>query len=653
MRIPIVAKLAVAILIPLGGLVSLFMFEEFQRRKHDARTDAEALLAEQARGLAARLDAELQRAGTSASAIAGLMETVKSPDEQELWKIVRRSVERDSVTFGCCIAFEPGTFAGKPGLFAPYAHRLIGPDNKTIRTSAQAFDIAERYDYTEPTPEHDWYVTPRRTGQPTWTEPYFDAGGGETQMVTFAVPFTSGGGVAGVATSDVRLQDLQALADQLSVPEVARGDREVFIVTGKGKIISTAVPGMLDPRDMRQYVRETGREDVRELARRMMARETGSVLMPELRGDGDERVLISFAKLPSMDASLGTSIPERDVLAGPYRELKHGLVRSLSQLGAVVAILLLATWWVLRPVRKLVEAVHVVGRGNLDAHVPARTQDEIGDLGRAFNAMTAELRTHIEALTRETQQRESVESELRIAKDIQQSLLPHTFPPFPHRSEFDLHAVNVPARTVGGDFYDFFPVGERIAIIIADVSGKGVPAALLMAVSRTIIRNLATQRDDPGEVLAEANRLLAEDNQNGMFVTVFLGFYDPSSGRMAYANAAHVPPVLVARDRTVSVLEQSSGTIVGALDGERYGTLECTLNPGDMLVLVTDGVTEARPDALAGKDFYGEERLVALLHTTTAKTAESTCAVIVASVDEHAHGTRADDTTVLVLKRTI
>ena len=645
---PIAVKLAVAILIPLGGLGTVFMFEEFYRREREARLEAEQLLAEQTRSLAARLDAELQRVGGSAAGIAALIETVRTPEESELWKIVQRSVARDPVTFGCCIAFEPGTYPGKPGLFAPYAHREIGAAGETHKTNVHTFDIAESYDYTDP--KWEWYTRPRAENGPIWTEPYFDDGGGNTNMVTFAVPFSRPGGPSGVATADVRLQDLQGVTDSLTFPQVAREEREIFVITPKGRIISSEVPGMLSEMTAQDFVRLSGRDDIREMGQRMAAGESGSIQMRGLKRD--EAVMVAFAPMPSTGCSLGTSIPERIVLADAYRELKRDLIRNLTQLAVVMGILIGAVWWIMRPVRKLAEAVDVVGRGNLDARVPARTQDEIGELGRAFNGMTARLREHIEALTRETKARESVESELRIAQQIQQSLLPQTFPPFPERKEFDLHAVNVPARTVGGDFYDFFFSGERLVFVIADVSGKGVPAALLMAVSRTMLRNIALQDADPGRVLMQVNKMLAADNQQGMFVTVFLGSYEPATGALVYANAAHIPPAAIASDRSVSVLRESTGTVVGVIEDIRYTSSTITLKPGETLVLVTDGVTEARPDASAGKDLYGEPRLLNLLKNTPARSAKDICAAIVQDVDAHAHGTRADDTTVMVVRRT-
>lgn len=655
MRVPIAVKLAMAILLPLGGLVTFFIIEEFYRRERDARAEAEQLMAEQTRSLAARLDAELQRVGSSAAAIAAMIETVRTPDEAELWKIVRRSVSRDSVTFGCCIAFEPGTYPGKPDLFAPYAHREIAKSGDTTPPSPstiRSFDIGESYDYTDP--KWEWYARARAKDAPIWTEPYFDEGGGNTNMVTYAVPFSrpageEGAGVEGVVTADVRLQDLQGLTDALSFPQAAKEEREIFVITPKGRIISSELPGMLSEMTAQDFVRLSGREDIHEMSRRMGAGESGSMRMRGLKRD--EAVVIAFAPMPGTGCSLGTSIPERIVLEEAYSELKRALVRSLTQLAVVMALLVGAVWWIMRPVRKLVVAVGIVGRGDLNATVPARTQDEIGDLGRAFNDMTAKLREHIAALTRETKARESVESELRIAQQIQQSLLPQTFPPFPDHPEFNLHAVNVPARTVGGDFYDFFFVGERLIFVIADVSGKGVPAALLMAVSRTVLRNVAMQEGDPGTILTEVNRVLAVDNQQGMFVTVFIGSYNPMTGDLIYANGAHIPPVIRGPDRSVRVLRESTGTVVGAIEGVQYTSSRAALNIGDALVMVTDGVTEARPDANAGKDLYGEQRLLDLLKAVPAVTSKELCDAIVKDVDEHAHGTRADDTTVMVLRR--
>lgn len=177
-----------------------------------------------------------------------------------------------------------------------------------------------------------------------------------------------------------------------------------------------------------------------------------------------------------------------------------------------------------------------------------RSKDEVGGLTRDFRVMRDSLNDHIRQLTETTAARERMESELNIAHDIQMSILPKIFPPFPTRDEFDLFALIVPAKEVGGDFYDFFQLTEnRLCFVIGDVSGKGVPAALFMAVTKTLIKSFAREREDvtPEAILTHVNEELASDNDACMFVTLFCGMLNTKSGEILYANAGHNPPLVI------------------------------------------------------------------------------------------------------------
>ena len=265
--------------------------------------------------------------------------------------------------------------------------------------------------------------------------------------------------------------------------------------------------------------------------------------------------------------------------------------------------------------------------------------------------MVSDLKHHIDALTKEVAARELVETELRVAREIQSSLLPRTFPPFPHREEFELHAVNKAARRVTGDFFDFFFMNDTtFMIVIADVSGKGIPAALMMAVTRTIIRNLAKTGESPAHVLKETNRLLIEGRTQTMFVTIFAGCYYTDSGKFIYANAGHHPPVKLDREGNVSRFDNATGTIVGMLDEATYENHEMTLMHGEYLILYTDGVPEARS---ATGQFFGEERFMKLLSQAAGKSTIQLCDSIIEEVLSFQPGEINDDITLLALKRTI
>jgi serine phosphatase RsbU (regulator of sigma subunit) len=239
--------------------------------------------------------------------------------------------------------------------------------------------------------------------------------------------------------------------------------------------------------------------------------------------------------------------------------------------------------------------------------------------------------------------------ELAHAAQIQQSILPHQFPAFPDRKDFQLHAAMVPAKEVGGDFFDFFLLDpEHLGFVIGDVSGKGVPAALFMAVSRTLLRAFAQHRATPGECLAYMNSNLAVQSDSAMFTTVFYGILDTRTGELQFANGGHNRPYVLAVDGQPRPLSLESGPIVGIMDGFAYDTYTGQLAPGESLILYTDGVTEARDK---NDTFFGEKRLEELLSAHCGESAEQLVASLHAAVQEFAIGEpQADDITVLALR---
>jgi sigma-B regulation protein RsbU (phosphoserine phosphatase) len=239
--------------------------------------------------------------------------------------------------------------------------------------------------------------------------------------------------------------------------------------------------------------------------------------------------------------------------------------------------------------------------------------------------------------------------ELAHAAQIQQSILPHRFPAFPDRKDFELHAAMVPAKEVGGDFFDFFLLDpEHLGFVIGDVSGKGVPAALFMAVSRTLLRAFAQHRAAPGECLAYMNSNLAVQSDSAMFTTVFYGILDTRSGDLQFANGGHNRPYVVSVGGEPRPLSLESGPIVGIMDGFAYDTYTARLASGETLILYTDGVTEAQDKNDA---FFGEKQLEQHLSAHCGESAEQLVACVHAAVQEFANGApQSDDITVLALR---
>ena len=266
---------------------------------------------------------------------------------------------------------------------------------------------------------------------------------------------------------------------------------------------------------------------------------------------------------------------------------------ALTLIGLVAGLLLGTGLYFERRVRVVTRALRRLGAGDFSARVESSVaQDEFGDLSRTFNATAGELELRIEELSRVTSAGEEVEGELRAARKIQASLLPQHFPV---DERFRLFGANAPALHVGGDFFDYFvTANDEIVLVIADVSGKGIPAAIMMAVSRTIIRNLAMAGFAPAEILQEANRALVDTQIGTMYVTAFVAKYTPSTGEYTYANGAHLPPLHVSADAEVNSVGPATGTLVGIFPDAEFEQGFGRLDPGELLLLYTDGVTEAR-----------------------------------------------------------
>ncbi len=241
-----------------------------------------------------------------------------------------------------------------------------------------------------------------------------------------------------------------------------------------------------------------------------------------------------------------------------------------------------------------------------------QTKDELEKLAHSVYQMQVDILNYISDLTTVTAEKERIGTELSVATNIQASMLPNLFPAFPTHKQFDIFASMTPAKEVGGDFYDFFLVDENhLAMVMADVSGKGVPAALFMVISKTLLKNTAQSGGSPKEILEQVNSLLCEGNEEGMFVTVWLGIYEISTGILTAANAGHEYPILSQKGEDYTLFKDPHGFVLAGMEGMQYQEYQIHLEVGDRLFVYTDGIPEAtnQHDAL-----YGTERLLSVLN---------------------------------------
>jgi sigma-B regulation protein RsbU (phosphoserine phosphatase) len=302
-----------------------------------------------------------------------------------------------------------------------------------------------------------------------------------------------------------------------------------------------------------------------------------------------------------------------------------------------------------RSLSRLAKATEQIATGNLDTEIPpAGSGDETGKLTESFNTMRRSLKEHIRELTEITAEKQRIKSELNIAHDIQMSFIPKTFPPFPERTEFDIYAVYKSAREVGGDFYDYFFVDdEHLFFAIGDVSDKGVPAALFMAATITLLKVNAIKEIAPDRVLAKVNQKLSRENDSSMFVTIFCGVLNTKTGEVLYANAGHNPPLLLCKGKDAAFVGDTMGVIAGVLEDAEFEMKSVMLHPGDILLTYTDGVTEAMD-----KDthLFLSERLQREVNTSREKTMKDMVHGIMDKVRDFSDGApQSDDITILAL----
>lgn len=355
---------------------------------------------------------------------------------------------------------------------------------------------------------------------------------------------------------------------------------------------------------------------------------------------------------------LGAMIPEAEIQA-PAKSLVRSqsmIIAVIFLLGAIAAIFFVRH--ISRPLGILAEEAENMARRDLtadDSHsgqiveLTRKYHDEVGALAGSFMFMQEELRKNVRQLVETTAAKERFQSELNMARDIQMSMVPKKFPPFPEIKEFDLFAMLDPAREVGGDLYDFFMLDEdHLCFTLGDVSDKGMPAALYMAIARTLIQSHAASETSPALIMSRVNDDLSKDNPKSMFVTLIIAVMNIRTGNIRYANAGHNLPVVLAGRKKCHYAKGISGPVAGAMEGINYKEISIDLMPGQGLFLYSDGVTEAMNH---NQDLFSDERLLCDMIDVQALDVEELIRNIRERVTIFADGApQSDDITMLMLK---
>ncbi|MDQ7821253.1 MAG: SpoIIE family protein phosphatase [Candidatus Eremiobacteraeota bacterium] len=597
--------------------------------------------------------------------VAHILEKRAFPQDKLIW-IIETIMENNRSFFAFSVTYAPYAYDRETRLMDLYYFRKNG--ELTLRTTEE-----KPFNYLY----EDWFIIPQMLHRPCWSEPYYDENGGEIVMATYSVPFyrhVEGKEVfAGVVSVDISLEWLQNMVEQIMSTfkmEEKRGSLDrfwdsillpaqrqsdtlnpidySFLISKNGTFLTVPRKELIMNETIFSLARSKNDGELRKIGKMMVAGETG--FLKYMNPDRDKENIFSFGPLTRSRWSLGivwnTAVMEHDMKQLTASMTVLGIIGFLILLTMIVKISRSIT----RPLSLLSKVSGEIAKGNLDVVLPViREHDEVGDLAVSFSTMRDSLKSYIKELTETTTARERMRSELVIAHAIQMGLVPTKFPPFPDRSELDIDAVLLPARDIGGDLYNYFFIDENhLCLVIGDVAGKGIPAALLMAKMQTLIKTAAGGCLKPEEIVAAANREFSVNNEECMFVTLFCAIFDTAGGELAYSNAGHNPPILVKNDGTVTFLPDAGNTAVGLNEDEVFQEQRISLSAGECLVMYTDGVTEAF--SVDDKEF-STTRLAEVVGKVEKATATQVKEAVLGEIRAFTQGAeQSDDITIMVLR---
>ncbi len=547
------------------------------------------------------------------TAIPAVYASLSNPDE--LYDVVKSILKTNPNIVGSAIAFEANYYPSRGELFSPYAYRNV---NDSIMDKQLG---NENYDYLG----MDWYLIPKLLKKRYWSEPYYDSGGGEQTMTTYSHPlFDDNGEVFAILTADVSLnwltdmvkendielnQALFNLNDGSTVSNsILKEDDEFFsthaytyiIGRGGGYIAHPLTERILNDTYFSFCLTESD----------TVGMQIGYNMIDGKKGIGNmERdnidYTICYAPVERTGWSMATVIPTKIIVK---KAQSTGLTILLAMLLGLIVLFFVcykALKHITRPLVRFAKSADEIAKGNLDALLPEiNTNDEMRHLHNSFLMMQTSLKEQMEVLKKTTASKAAIESELKVASDIQMSMIPKIHPAYPDRDDIDVYGQITPAKAVGGDLFDFFIRDEKLFFCIGDVSGKGVPAALVMAVTRAQFRTVSAHESQPERIVSRLNETMCEGNDSMMFVTLFIGVLDLPTGRLRYCNAGHDSPIIIGSESYL--LPCNPNLPLGIMQDMKFSAQEAEIPPTSTIFLYTDGLTEAEN---GNHMLFGEDRI--------------------------------------------
>ncbi len=558
-----------------------------------------------------KIDNELAEVETALQLAAGQVEDFASmPDSMS--GIAKHILDSKRLLKGAGIAFRPYYYKSKGRLFFDYIYR---ENNKVYTERIQVEN--DSTDYTQ----RLWFRNAMQKRRGYWTDPYIDYDNKTDLMTSYVLPcFDSHGRIYAVLLADVDLNDLTSDLNDVRPYE----DSYSFILTKQGQYVAHPDKKLILRANIFERAKALGNSDLTDVGRKMTAAASGTI---ETDLDG-HREMLCYAPMKRTGWSVCSVIP--------YHSVMHELGSATFSIIAILVIGLallsicirLLVKYMSKPIKELTDASYIIAKGNFDAPLPnVETKDDIRKLHDAFAHMQQSLSRYIHEVESTTRAKERIKSELSIARNIQMGLVPKRFSPFADCPDLELFASLTPAKEVGGDFYDFFLRNGKLVFAIGDVSGKGIPASLIMAITRTLFRVISKTEDSPARIVSQLNNAIVENNDSNMFVTFYTGTLELASGALTFCNAGHNAPLVVGNDGNTYFQEVECNLPLGVVPYFEYTNQTATLPKGYAMLLYTDGLTEAENTA---EELFGNERTKAAAAACAALSAEK----IIGSVTE-------------------
>jgi phosphoserine phosphatase RsbU/P len=569
---------------------------------------------------------------TNAKSLASIV-AIADTTEDEIHRAIKSLLPVNERTFGMAVALEPHSLIETIGDFSPYYYKkgdeLVYEDLAT-----------EEYDYRN----QPWYSEARRLSAPLWSDPYFDEGGGNVQMITYSKPIYQQDTkeFAGIATADIKLTWLDKIADGIKVGKSGYG----YIIS-RNDIVIAHPDRSLNMKNLAEIVgNNLSAEDWHKYLESKATSASFSLKVPCPYQGGDCRVAVE--SLANTGWKVIVVLPEQDHVSDINDLTKNISYVAIAGIVILLIVIMSITRHLTKPLANLALATKDIGSGNLDAELPhAVRQDEIGALTEDFSSMRSALKTYIQEIQSATAKQQKLESEIQIAQDIQMSMIPGAGNASIKSDMFQLYAFLRPARSVGGDLYYFQQSESSLNFILGDVSDKGVPAALFMAKTVTLYTRALRDKLTPGQTFTMMNDILVENNDACMFVTALCGAIDLKTGAVVMSNAGHMNPI-VKGSKNTREHEIKGATALGLMAAVEYPDVEFQLDHHTSMLMYTDGISEAHS---SDNVQYSDEKLLDLIASMDTGNAEVAGNMIIDSVDKFADGSEQfDDITILIIR---